>query len=267
MSSAGAEDEEIEEGGQGDFLKDVESSDASDESSDTAGAADTAGASGASGSPESAASPERRGDRDRRALARARELVEEERVEDAEALYRKLIRQNPGHVKARNNLGVLYDEMGAHERALEQFEGGLEIEPENVGLLINKASALASLSRFDEAEQVLLRAERVEPGSPEIRRARGILSYRRGLYAEAVEALQTICRREPEDGVAQFYLGESLNRLGRVEDALDALEKAVEIEPENHRAYYTLGILYDKLHLPQQAALMYRKSRKLQAPS
>lgn len=263
-TEAEAEDEEIEEGGQGDLLKDVEPSDASDESSDTSGPSDAAAASG---SPESSPSPERRGDRDRRALARARELVEEERVEDAEALYRKLIRQNPGHVKARNNLGVLYDEMGAHERALEQFEGGLEIEPENVGLLINKASALASLSRFDEAEQVLLRAERVEPGAPETRRARGILSYRRGLYAEAVEALQIICRREPEDGVAQFYLGESLNRLGRVEEALDALEKAVEIEPENHRAYYTLGILYDKLHLPQQAALMYRKSRKLQAPS
>ena len=222
---------------------------------------------GAESTAEAPKPPERRGDRDGRALARARELVEEQRIEDAVALYRKLIRRDPGHVKARNNLGVLYDEMGAHERALEEFDGALEIVPESVEILINKASALASLSRFEEAEHALRRAERLEPGAPDVRRARGILSYRRGLYAEAVEALETICRREPEDGVAQFYLGEALNRVGRIEEALDALEKAIEIQPENHRAYYSLGILYDKLHLPQQAALMYRKSRKLQAPS
>lgn len=264
MSSGEVEEPDVGGREQGDFLEDVGEEEESLEGDFGVPEVEGGREPEAEGGGEP---PERRGDRDRRALARARELVEEERIEDAVALYRKLIRQNPGQVKARNNLGVLYDETGAHERALEEFVGALEIEPENVGLLVNQASALASLSRFDEAERVLARAERLEPGAPDVRRARGILSYRRGLYAEAAEALETICRREPDDGVAQFYLGESLNRLGRVEEALDALEKAVEIHPENHRAYYTLGILYDKLHLPQQAALMYRKSRKLQASS
>ncbi|MFP3947966.1 MAG: tetratricopeptide repeat protein [Longimicrobiales bacterium] len=254
-------------GGQGDLLDPSDRDEPEDESGGEREGRKTRSA----GVPEDVGSevdseetPTDRGGRER---ARARELVEEGRVEDAVALYGKLIRRNPDDWKARHNLGVLYDEIGAHEEALEQLDAALEVEPERVEILVNRSSVLAFLSRFDEAEEALRRAERLQPGSADVRRARGILSYRKGLYAEAVEELKRICGKDPEDGVARFYLGEALNRLGRVEEALDALEKAIEIQPRNHRAYYTMGILYDKLHLPQQAALMYRKSRKLQASS
>lgn len=252
--------------GQGDLLDEPETSE-SEESKGGSEGADTGGSPPREDPGSRPGSEETPTDRSGRERARARELVEEGRVEDAIALYRKLIRRNPDDWKARHNLGVLYDEIGAHEEALDQLDAALDLEPERIGILINRSSALASLSRFEEADEALRRAERIEPGNTDIRRARGILSYRKGLYAEAVEELKRICRRDPPDAVAQFYLGEALNRVGRVEEALDALEKAIEIQPGNHRAYYTMGILYDKLHLPQQAALMYRKSRKLRASS
>ena len=55
-----------------------------------------------------------------------------------------------------------------------------------------------------------------------------------------------------------------MNRLGRYDEAMAALEHATVVQPTNPKAYYTLGILYDRKHLPEEAALMYRKARELQ---
>lgn len=196
-------------------------------------------------------------------LKRAKKRVEDGRAEEAAELYREIIRDHPGHLKARNNLGVLYDEMGAHELALEELEAAQELEPENVEILANRSSALVSLGRFDEAEELLERAQRLDPDNVHVRTNLGVLYFRRGLYDDAVEELRWVCERDPENGLAHFYRGEALNRLGRVDEALDALETATHLQPGNHRAYYTMGILFDKKHLPEQAAVMYRKSREL----
>jgi tetratricopeptide (TPR) repeat protein len=73
-----------------------------------------------------------------------------------------------------------------------------------------------------------------------------------------------VCRQAPEHGAAFFYRGEALNRLGRYEAALDALKQATVLQPDNAKAFYTLGILYDRKHLPAEAAAMYRRARAIQ---
>jgi len=91
----------------------------------------------------------------------------------------------------------------------------------------------------------------------------GILFYRRGVYAQAEAELRWVCEQDPQHGNAFFYRGEALNRLGRVEEAMEALEQTTVLQPDNAKAFYTLGILYDRKHLPEEAALMYRRSREL----
>lgn len=199
-------------------------------------------------------------------LARARTLVEEGRVRDAIDVYRALVSDHPSNVRARNNLGVLYDELGSHELALEQFEAARELEPENVEVLTNLGASLGGVGRFEEAERELRRAQRLDPEALDVRANLGILYYRRGLYAQAEAELRWVCERDHDHGPAHFYRGEALNRLGRVDQAMDVLERAIHLQPENAKAFYTLGILFDKKHMPEEAARMYRKSRQLARP-
>ena len=56
---------------------------------------------------------------------------------------------------------------------------------------------------------------------------------------------------------------EALNRLGRFDEALQALERATVLQPQNAKAFYTLGHLYDRKHMGEEAALMYRRAREL----
>ena len=197
-------------------------------------------------------------------LGRARDLVQEGQIGNAIELYRDILADSPRNVKARNNLGVLYDELGHPELALEQFEAAEGIDPQNIEVLTNYGSALAVLARYGEAEQLLLRALAIEPDSVVARASVGILNFRRGAYAAAELELRWVCEQDRESARAFYYHGETLNRLGRFDEALVALERATVLEPKNSRAFYTLGHLYDRKHMIEEATLMYRQARELQ---
>ena len=197
-------------------------------------------------------------------LNRAKELVQSGRIEEAVDLYHEILTKNPANLKARNNLGVLYDEMGKAALALGQFEAALELEPENVEVLTNYGSTLSAAARYDLAEEMLRRATRLSPESIGARAALGILHFRRGIYAQAEIELQWVCAQDAEYGPAFYYRGEALNRLSRYDEAMSVLEQAIERQPTNAKAYYTLGHLYDRKHMGEEAALMYQKAREYQ---
>ena len=196
-------------------------------------------------------------------LGRAKDLVRAGRIEEAIASYRDILIQNPADLKARNNLGVLYDELGRLELALEQFEAAELIEPENVEILNNYGSVLGAMGRYDEAEELLRRAQRFGPEDVSVRASLGILHFRRGVYAMAEADLSWVCEQNDAHGPAFYYRGEALNRLGRFDEALQSLERATVLQPKNAKAFYTLGHLYDRKHMGEEAALMYRRAREL----
>ena len=185
------------------------------------------------------------------------------RLEEALDSYRRLVAMDPAHIRARNNLGVLLDQMGSHDVALEHFQAAVEIDPENAEVLTNFGASLAAQGRYDEAESQLRKAARLDPAGIDVRANLGILYFRRGLYAQSDHELRWVCDRDPDHILAHFYRGEALNRLGRVDDALEMLERASHLQPDRARVYYLLGILYDKKNLKHEAGLMYRKAREL----
>jgi len=197
-------------------------------------------------------------------LARAKAKVQDGRVEEAAELYRSVLAEDPANLKARNNLGALYGALGQHDLALEQFEAAARLQPDNVEVLNNLSSTLALLGRYEEAEAGLRRALRLAPDDVEVHAGFGILWFRRGVYVQAEAELRWVCERDPEHGTAFFYRGEALNRLGRIDEAMEVLERATVLQPTNAKAFYTLGILYDRKHLPEEAAVMFRRSRELQ---
>ena len=196
-------------------------------------------------------------------LGRAKDLVRDGRIEEAIASNRDILIQNPVDLKARNNLGVLYDELGLLELALEQFEAAELIEPENVEILNNYGSVLGEMGRYDEAEELLRRAQRFGPEDVSVRASLGILHFRRGVYVMAEAELSWVCEQNDAHGPAFYYRGEALNRLGRFDEALQSLERATVLQPQNAKAFYTLGHLYDRKLMSEEAALMYRRAREL----
>ena len=199
-------------------------------------------------------------------LARASDLVKSGRIDEALEQYLEILAENPQNLKAHNNLGVLFDELGQHDTAVEHLESALKVDKNNVEVLINLASALTKLGRFRLAGDPVRRALRLAPDNPGARCAQAILSFRRGLYEQAEVELRWICDRDPGAGEAWYYRAEALNRMGQFSEAMELMSRAAELLPDDARPYYTLGHLYDRQNRTFEAAEMYRRARDRQGP-
>ena len=199
-------------------------------------------------------------------LARASDLVKSGRIDEALEQYLEILAENPQNLKAHNNLGVLFDELGQHDTAVEHLESALKVDKNNVEVLINLASALTKLGRFRLAGDPVRRALRLAPDNPGARLAQAILSFRRGLYEQAEVELRWICDRDPGAGEAWYYRAEALNRMGQFSEAMELMSRAAELLPDDARPYYTLGHLYDRQNRAFEAAEMYRRARDRQSP-
>lgn len=154
------------------------------------------------------------------------------------------------------------EDLGDLEQALEVVRGAQESSPGDVHILLKEIHLLGSLGRFDEAEEPLRILRLAEGSSLEVRRAAGILQFRRGTYSEAETELRAAVKIGDPSGQSHYYLGEALNRMGRVDEALKVLSQAVDLNPLESRAYSTLGRLLDRKGLPEEAAVMYRRARE-----
>ncbi len=193
----------------------------------------------------------------------AHQAADAGRAEDAKRMYRELLAHHPAHVRARNNLALLLDAEGNHQGALAELDRALDIEPENGTLLVNRGALLGAMGRYAAAEHDLKKVLRVEPSHAEALFNLGVVMTKKGLWAEAVPSLKRAVELEPERAAAHFYLGEALNHVDDLAGALAAYLRATELQPSNARALYGLGIIYDRLARPDDAALMYRRSREV----
>ncbi len=196
-------------------------------------------------------------------LARAFRKFREGRGREAADLYHDIVQPRETPLMAHVNRGIRHDERGRHELAIGEFLGAETLDPENVENLAHLATAYGALSRFVEADVVIERAMRLDPGNVEARVGEAILAFRKGLYNTAELQLKAICEGHPSHGPAHFYRGEALNRLGRVDEALETMERTIQLQPGNWRAYHTLGVLFDRKNDRERASEMYRHAREL----
>jgi tetratricopeptide (TPR) repeat protein len=124
-------------------------------------------------------------------------------------------------------------------------------------------SEAASGPDGQDADTEVQLALSLDPTSLEVRAEQGLLAFRKGLNAAAEEVLRGVCKQDPRHAAAHFYLGEALNRLGRVAEAVAAMERVIELQPHNWRAYHTLGMLFDRMHESERAAEMHRRASEL----
>ena len=196
-------------------------------------------------------------------LAQAFRKFREGRGREAANLYHDIVKPRQTPVMAHIARGMRYDELGHHELAIEEFLAAQKLDPDNVEVLSHLAATYGALGRFVKADRVIDSAIRIDPVNLQARVCEAILSFRKGLYAEAEIQLKEICDRNPSHGPAHFYRGEALNRLGRVDEALKAMERTIQLQPQNWRAYHTLGMLFDRKEDRERASEMYRQAREL----
>src|SRR5215831_1950113 len=152
-----------------------------------------------------------------------------------------------------------------NDRLLAQLDGAVAAEPESVSLLVDRAKQLGVMGRYSAARVDLERALLLDPANLAVRTALGIVLLRKGMWADAVPHLREVVAEESWSPTAWFYLGEALNHIDDLEGALAAFVRAAELDPRHAKALHAQGMVLDRLHRPDEAAILYRRSREAAA--
>lgn len=141
-----------------------------------------------------------------------------------------------------NNLGVALKEIGELQSALESYKKGLELSPQNVGLLSNMGIVYKNLGEFELSLQSLQKAKELNPKSPDIYANLGALYKTNRRYEEAKKEYYEAIKLNPAHINANYDLSLILLKEGsykegfaRYEARLFMSELASKVMPHSQK--------------------------------
>ena len=180
---------------------------------------------------------------ERKNLALAAEHQKEGRWEEAEQLYREVLRSNPTNVDAMRLLGNVTLQTGRIYQAERLFRRAVSNAPDYVLAQIDLGCALKKQGRLEEAIDQFRQAISLEPDNVQAHYLLGsTLSLAAQTY-EAVDAYQRVLELAPKHTGAMLGLGHVLKTVGRQEEAIESYRNCIRQKPHNGEIYWSLANL------------------------
>lgn len=184
-------------------------------------------------------------------------------LDRAEALYRSVLRHNPGHDDAQHLLGLVLHQRGQHEEAMRLIRGALRASPRQAIYHNNLGGVLRALGRDDEAEQAFLAAIGLKPDYAEPHFNIAGLWFGQGKAVEAIAAYREALRINPAHYDAWRDLGQVLQKQGELDEAIHCFRRAAHLRPASHLAFSLLGFALHQKGEVDAALANYREALRL----
>ena len=188
----------------------------------------------------------------------AAQAIESQQWGKAESIYTQIIEQQ-GSSQAYNDLGVLYYNQGAYNKALVQFNLAAETIPVYLNAYLNRGLVYAKLKQYDLA---IKNYEQVTTAIPHHYQAHfnmGVALIKIKDFARAVDVLEQATKQAggQRKAKALYNLGVAYSNLGPdyKEKAKQAYYSAVRIRPDYVEARLALADTADKSAAGRKLAL------------
>jgi predicted TPR repeat methyltransferase len=177
----------------------------------------------------------------REALARAIQLHRGGRLDDAEAIYRRLLADQPRDPDALHYLGVLCHQRGQSEEAVALIRQALAAAPAYADAHNNLGNVFQEIERCEEAAGAYRRALALQPSHAPTHNNLGIALRSLGQLADGIAHHRRAIELAPGLAAAHFSLGNALREQGDLPGAIAALRRAIDLAPRHIAAYKNLG--------------------------
>ncbi|CDX28664.1 Sulfotransferase [Mesorhizobium plurifarium] len=178
------------------------------------------------------------------------------RRQEAEALYRQVLGQQPNHAAALHFLGLLLHQTGRSEEGLDLIEQSVTLQPENADFLNNMGTVMRDLGRVAAAIDFFRGAVDIRPDQLAARDNLGSSLTQLGQFEAAEEIYRGTIGRNPFHVRARIGLAETLQEAGRLDEAIKLFREALSIRPKDAELLYGLGVaMMEKGKLDEAADL------------
>ncbi len=154
-------------------------------------------------------------------------------------------------------------QLNKYKMALDEYQKGLEIEPDNINLINSLGVCFGVMGKLDKAKLEFDKAMKINPNEV-------MVIYNIGLLYQIEEDIdKAIIYLRKAHGIdsavfeVEFLLGSLLVKKNHTKQALPHLEKASEINPESGLSFRMKGEIHLGNNLPEKAGLEFNKAIKI----
>ena len=176
-----------------------------------------------------------------RALAAAIGHHQAGRFRDAERIYWKILKQDPGNADTLNLLGVVTVQLGYPEIAVDHIGRALAVDGKNPTFHFNLGLAYQTMGDREQAIASYRRASELKPDYADALTNLGNLLLNAGATREAEDCYRAVARLEGANPVAHNNLGAALLRRNARTEAEACFREAVSLKPDYAEAHNGLG--------------------------
>jgi len=166
---------------------------------------------------------------------------------------RECLERDPKNPDCYNNLGALFHERGTRhmdaslvKRTLEMLNRAIALNPNNPAYYNNRALALHSLIKLNEAGR--FKDSKIDPEKT---------------FQEVLKDLERAVNLGPRNPYYHYNLGLMLYEAGRYGEAIKELDEAIALDSSNLYLYYKKGMIFYKLGRYSESLEQFRKALKL----
>jgi len=184
-------------------------------------------------------------------------------TKEYEAMLKIASQEDPGDIDAYMYLGQLYYAQGKYAQAVEQFSKITHLQPSNASALFLLGSVYADNNNTSQAIPVFRQVLEMDPRNGE---ALNSLAYMYALDGTHLEEAVTMARKaleaEPQNGAYYDTLGWSLYKKGSYAESLEALQNAQKYI-EDPVLYEHIADVYKALKDDVEACQYWHKSLRM----
>ncbi|HLF58972.1 MAG TPA: sulfotransferase [Alphaproteobacteria bacterium] len=163
------------------------------------------------------------------------------RLDEAEALYRRTLRLDPGHAEAHNWLGVARQQQGDGGAALEYLRKAVALAPGSADFANNLGITELKLGELEAAARSFEKAIALNPRLAQAHYNLGLVCQKRRQRARAIACFRQAIALVPNYANAYLSLGNALSDAGLHDDAVAVLRRLAAMAPNVPAVLFNLA--------------------------
>ena len=180
---------------------------------------------------------------DRKALVEAMDLHNEDRTEEAEKIYRDVLRRDPNNVDALRLMGVLAMKKEQYNDAEALVRRAVELAPDYHIAWNNLGTSLNEQGKFNEAEEAFNQALKLGPNNVNTMCNIAGNCASDGRLQDAIEWYRKAIKVDDSHFLTLLGMGHVLKTLGHQEEAIKAYRGCARVRPNFGEVFWSLANL------------------------
>lgn len=168
------------------------------------------------------------------------ELHQQQRLEEAEKIYRSLLELQPEHPDALHYFGALLHQTGQSEQAITHIKQALAIVPDYLDALNNLGNVLKEIDDMQGAVNAYQQVLVLSPDHVSAHNNLGVALRQLEAYEESIALLTRALKLSPDNADVLQNLGNSYRENGEYQQAVEAYRKSLIIKPTQKKLYHRL---------------------------